>query len=186
MGSGATAEVPDALEEVAVVTPVAAKMRCRRTRVPRSVDAASSPWPMPRPGPFLVIAEPEARLDLSAEAAHRRGCEDALGGAADAHDRVNAVPWTAVLIAADTSPSEISLIRAPVWRTSSISSAWRGRSRMITVMSWSPAERLAIEWTFSRRNPDVDLARCDRTDAELFEIGVRRVESPPAQTRRAP
>ncbi len=40
-----------------------------------------------------------------------------------------------VAIAALTSPSPISLIRAPVARTSAISFSWRGRFRMITVRS---------------------------------------------------
>ncbi len=45
------------------------------------------------------------------------------------------VPLTAALIAPDRSPSLMSLMRAPAWRTCSIRSAWRGRSRMTTVMS---------------------------------------------------
>jgi hypothetical protein len=60
------------------------------------------------------------------------------------------VPCTAQLIAADTSPSEMSLIRAPVPRTSAIRSAWRGRSRMITVMSETLRRSAsAIRWQFS-------------------------------------
>ena len=45
------------------------------------------------------------------------------------------VPETAHEIAADRSPSPISLIRAPAARTSAISASCRGRSRMTTVMS---------------------------------------------------
>ena len=45
------------------------------------------------------------------------------------------VPETAHEIAADRSPSLMSLIRAPASRTSAISASWRGRSRMTTVMS---------------------------------------------------
>ena len=41
----------------------------------------------------------------------------------------------AAAIAPATSPSEISLIRAPVSRTRAFSSAWRGRSSMHTVRS---------------------------------------------------
>ena len=60
------------------------------------------------------------------------------------------VPWTAQLIAADTSPSLISLIRAPVPRTSAIRSSWRGRSRMTTVMSVTLRRSAsAIRWQFS-------------------------------------
>ena len=60
------------------------------------------------------------------------------------------VPWTAHEIAADTSPSLISLIRAPVVRTSAMRSAWRGRSRMITVMSVTRRRSAsAIRWQFS-------------------------------------
>ena len=40
-----------------------------------------------------------------------------------------------VAMAALTSPSPISLMRAPVPRTSAISFSWRGRLRMITVRS---------------------------------------------------
>ncbi len=50
-------------------------------------------------------------------------------------------------IAPATSPSEISRIRAPAARTSSISLACRGRSRMQTVTSETDALRtLAIRW----------------------------------------
>ena len=45
------------------------------------------------------------------------------------------MPSRAAMIAPATSPSVISLIRAPVSRTSAIRSACRGRSRMITVTS---------------------------------------------------
>ena len=45
-----------------------------------------------RAGAFLVVAEPEAGLDLAAEAAQRGGGDHALGGAADAHDGVDAGP----------------------------------------------------------------------------------------------
>ena len=44
---------------------------------------------------------------------------------------------TAHEIAADRSPSLISLIRAPAPRTSSINASWRGRSRITTVMSFT-------------------------------------------------
>jgi hypothetical protein len=60
------------------------------------------------------------------------------------------VPWTAQLIAADRSPSLISLIRAPVERTSAIRSACRGRSRMMIVMSdVFRRSASAIRWQFS-------------------------------------
>ena len=60
------------------------------------------------------------------------------------------VPETAHEIAADRSPSEMSLIRAPTARTSAISASCRGRSRMTTVMSptFRPSAS-AIRWTFS-------------------------------------
>ena len=40
-----------------------------------------------------------------------------------------------VAMAPATSPSVMSRIRAPVLRTSAMSSSWRGRSRMTTVRS---------------------------------------------------
>ena len=48
------------------------------------------------------------------------------------------VPETAHEIAAERSPSLISLIRAPAARTSAMSASWRGRSRITTVMSLTP------------------------------------------------
>ena len=45
------------------------------------------------------------------------------------------MPRIAAEIDAVTSPSWISLMRAPAWRISSIRSWWRGRSRTIVVMS---------------------------------------------------
>jgi hypothetical protein len=45
------------------------------------------------------------------------------------------VPSRAAMIAPATSPSVISLIRAPATRTSLMSSSCRGRSRMTTVTS---------------------------------------------------
>jgi hypothetical protein len=60
------------------------------------------------------------------------------------------VPETAQEIAADRSPSLISLIRAPAARTAATSSACRGRSRMTTVMSLTPRPRApAIRRRFS-------------------------------------
>ncbi len=60
------------------------------------------------------------------------------------------VPWTAHEIAADRSPSLMSLMRAPVERTSAISDSWRGRSRMMTVMSCTRRRSAsAIRWQFS-------------------------------------
>ena len=72
---------------------------------------------------LLVVAEPEARLDLAAEAAQGGGRDHALGRAADAHHARGRPCRTAHEIAADRSPSEISLIRAPVPRTSAIRSS---------------------------------------------------------------
>ena len=90
------------------------------------------------------------------------------------------VPWTAHEIAAETSPSEISLIRAPVPRTSAISASWRGRSRMITVMSLTfRRSASAIRWhVLGGRPRDVDAAGGDRSDGQLLEVRVRGVGEP--------
>jgi hypothetical protein len=90
------------------------------------------------------------------------------------------VPWTAQLIAAERSPSVISLILAPVARTSAMSSAWRGRSRMMTVMScvFRPRES-ATRPTFSAGGRVMStLPAAPRADAQLLEIRVRRVDEP--------
>ena len=39
---------------------------------------------------LVIVAEPETRLDLTAQAAQRGGSDDAFGCAADTHDRVDA------------------------------------------------------------------------------------------------
>ena len=49
----------------------------------------------------------------------------------------------AVAIAPKMSPSPISLMRAPLARTSAMSSSWRGRSRITTVRSRT-LSRLAL------------------------------------------
>ena len=84
------------------------------------------------------------------------------------------VPDTAQLIAADRSPSPMSLIRAPAARTSAMRSSWRGRSRMTTVMSLTfRRSASAIRPRFSvGLNADIDLARRDRPDAQLLEVRV--------------
>ena len=84
------------------------------------------------------------------------------------------VPDTAHEIAADRSPSVISLIRAPASRTSAISASCRGRSRMTTVMSLMrrPSAWAIRREVLGRALADVDLAGHDRPDAELLEVGV--------------
>ena len=97
------------------------------------------------------------------------------------------VPETAQLIAADRSPSVMSLIRAPAARTSSISASWRGRSRMTTVMSLTlAAERRRRSGRGSRSGElaDVDLAGGARPDAQLLEVRVRSVEQAAVLGRR--
>src|SRR4029078_13631902 len=80
---------------------------------------------------------PELSLQLAAETAQRRCREHGLARAADA-DRevvVRSHHRRAALIDAVTSPSWISLMRAPDARISSIRSWWRGRSSTIAVTS---------------------------------------------------
>ena len=71
------------------------------------------------------------------------------------------VPDTAQEIAADRSPSPMSLIRAPASRTSAISASWRGRSRITTVMSLT-------------LRPRADAI------ARRFSVGVWRMSTRPA------
>ena len=60
------------------------------------------------------------------------------------------VPETAQLMAAERSPSEMSLMRAPVARISLMSDSCRGRSRMTMVMSVTfRRSESAMRWTFS-------------------------------------
>ena len=133
----AAAEEADALEEVAGRDAGRGEDEVlARGEVLGAVDAALVAVAHPRAAlALLVVAIPEAGLDLAAEAAQGRRGDHALRGAADAHDRVDAGALTAQLIAAERSPSEMSLIRAPAARTSAMSASWRGRSRITTVMS---------------------------------------------------
>ena len=73
------------------------------------------------------------------------------------------VPDTAHEIAAERSPSVMSLIRAPASRTSSISDSWRGRSRMTIVMSLT-------------RRPSASAIR------PMFSVGLSRMSTLPATT----
>ena len=96
------------------------------------------------------------------------------------------VPETAHEIAADRSPSPMSLIRAPASRTSAMRSSWRGRSRMTTVMSRTRRPSAsAIRPRFSvGALADVDLARDDRPDAQLLHVRVRGVGQAAGLRRR--
>ena len=90
------------------------------------------------------------------------------------------VPETAHEIAADRSPSPMSLIRAPACRTSAMRASWRGRSRMTTVMS--PTRRpsaLAMRRRFSVGLSRMStLPRRHRPDAQLLHVGVRGMGQP--------
>ena len=85
---------------------------------------------------------------------------------------------TAHEIAADRSPSLISLMRAPFERISSISPSWRGRSRQTTVRS--PTLRpsaAAIRPRFSDGDSRMSTwPGSDRTDAQLLEVRVGGVQ----------
>ena len=78
-----------------------------------------------------------------------------------------------------TSPSPISRIAAPVARTSSISRAWRGRSRMQAVI-FRNRHALGLGQVtdvFDRRRVDIDEAgRIARADGDLFHVDVGSVE----------
>ena len=88
------------------------------------------------------------------------------------------VPRTAAEMPAERSPSEISRMRAPALRISSISSSWRGRSSTMTTRSftWRPS-RLAMTWRFSLGvRVEVDRALRRRPDDDLLHVAVGRVQ----------
>ncbi len=86
------------------------------------------------------------------------------------------MPRIAAEMEAVTSPSGISLMRAPAARISSIRSWWRGRSRMIVVMSLGvrpKASAIALH-VVDHRAAEVDLAARGRPDGHLPHVHVRQ------------
>ena len=86
--------------------------------------------------------------------------------------------WFAVMTAPETSPSPISRMRAPAWRTSPISSAWRSRSRMTAVQS---STFLPLALAMRCEVPGRALAQVDHAarlgaDRDLLHVRVGRVE----------
>ena len=85
---------------------------------------------------------------------------------------------TAAVIPAERSPSEISRMRAPVLRISSISFSWRGRSRTII----DQILHLAVEPLRDRfqvvchRRVEVDRALARRADDDLLHVEVGRMQ----------
>ena len=84
------------------------------------------------------------------------------------------VPRIAAEIEAVTSPSWISLIRAPAARISSIRSWWRGRSRTIVVMSLGvrPKASAIARDVVGQRAAEVDPAAGGRADGHLAHVHV--------------
>ena len=159
------------------VTPVAAKTSSR----PGPGHRCHTPDPRrrrPRPSPPalpLLVRAPRERAwispprHLSAAAAStpsgappspsRRGCRSPRRGA----------------MPAVRSPSLMSWMRAPAARTSSISSACRGRSRITTRCRRRRVQGLGDRPTVLRRRVQAHLAR-PRAHDELLHVGVRRVQ----------
>ena len=96
------------------------------------------------------------------------------------------VPDTAHEIAADRSPSPMSLIRAPAARTSAISVVVaRPLEDDDRDVADPPAERLGDPAeVLGRRLADVDLAGRDRPDAQLLEVRVGGVGQAAGLRRR--
>src|SRR5262245_6616181 len=92
VGAGAAPEEAHSLEQVAGRHAGRREHEVlARGQVLGPVDAALVAVAHPRAtGPLVVVAVPEAGLDLAAEAAHRRGGDHALRRAADAHHRMHA------------------------------------------------------------------------------------------------
>ena len=80
-----------------------------------------------------------------------------------------------------TSPSPISMMRAPAARTLAISSAWRGRSRMQTTRS-AISRLLGLRQVFQvvgRRLVEIDeVVGQSAADRDLVHVDVGRVEEP--------
>ncbi len=88
------------------------------------------------------------------------------------------VPRTAAEMPAERSPSEISRMRAPALRISSISFSWRGRSSTMTTRSFTwRAETLGddLEILLGRR-VEVHRALGRRPDDDLLHVAVGRVQ----------
>ena len=89
----------------------------------------------PRPLPLLGLLQHQPSLHLSADAAQRRRRQHALRGATDAEIDVDA----GILVGGVDDAGDIAVADQPdgppTLRIASISSAWRGRSRMQAVMS---------------------------------------------------
>jgi hypothetical protein len=85
-----------------------------------------------------------------------------------------------------TSPSVMSRIAAPVERTSRISSSWRGRSRMQTVMSSTSQPRARQRaHAFGRRHVQRHgVGRKTRPDRQLVHVDIGRVQERAARRHR--
>src|SRR6266508_502775 len=86
------------------------------------------------------------------------------------------VPATATEMAAMRSPSSMSLMRAPLARTSATSFSWRGRSRITTVRSWtSRSSESAMIFRFSatlRSRSTLPLAGPPTTSFSMYVSGA--------------
>ena len=129
---------------------------------------------------------PELRLRLSAEAARRRRRHECLPCASVPIARWSFVPRIAAVIDAVTSPSWMSLMRAPAARISSTRSWWRGRSSTIAVMSFvfrpnAPAIALVV----ADLALQIDAAARGRPDGHLPHIRVRKLRKCLCRPRRS-
>ena len=126
------------------------------------------------PGALVVVAVPEARLDLATEAAQRRGGDDAFRGATDAHHRVHAGArhgardgrrQVAVADELDARSGRPDLGDEIV-----VTRTFQDDHGDVADLA---TERLGdASEVLGRADPDVDLAGRDRPDAQLLEVRV--------------
>ena len=129
-------------------------------------------------GPLGVAPVAEAGLDLAAEAAQRGGREDAFRRPADAHDGVDTRPLdraadrgrqVAVADELDPGAGPADLVDEGVVARP-LEDDDRDVVDAATERGRDPLEVLG------GRQPDVDLARDARSDAQLLEVGIRGVD----------
>ena len=131
--------------------------------LPRSVDLAAR-------------RRPELSLELPSEASQSSCGEQRLASTSDADGRWSFVPRMAAVIEAVTSPSWISLMRAPEALISSMRSWWRGRSRTIVgdVLRVAPEGFGDDAHVVSDRELQIDMSPCYRADGHLAHVHLRQ------------
>ena len=158
------------------MTPVAAKNtsspETRSSVMQHPVEVVAQ---VERGAALVVVARPEAALDRAAEALEPAAAITPSGVPPMPNSTSMPELRQATEIAPATSPSWMSLMRAPASRHSRMMSAWRSRSRMTAVTSLTLlAERLRHRFEVGlHRRVDVDHVGRGRAGRDLLHVDAR-------------